>query len=181
MADPPIAVRFVAVPDNQDAAAEPVPEQVLEPRRMRDVLGHFPSGVTVITAREGETPVGFTCQSFSSLSLDPPLVLLAPARASRSWPRIRAVGRFAVNVLAADHAGLSRQFARSSSDKFAGVAWTPSPLGSPLLAGVSAWLDCTVLREIDGGDHTVVVAAVHDLGADSRRTPLVFYRGDYGI
>lgn len=176
----PAGEKWPTPPATVTTVSEPL-QPVVDPRRMRDVLGHFASGVTVVTALEDGRPVGFTCQSFSSLSLDPPLVLLAPARSSRTWPRIRAVRRFCINVLAADHAELSTQFARSGTDKFAGVDWTPSLLGSPVLPGVSAWVDCTLAREVDGGDHTVVVAAVHDLGADPGRPPLLFYRGQYGI
>src|SRR3712207_9239244 len=98
----------------------------VDPRTMRDVLGHFASGVTVVTAQGDDGPVGFTCQSFSSLSLDPPLVVIAPARTSRTWPRLRALGRFCVNVLAEDQSDLSARFARSSADRFAGVPWRPS-------------------------------------------------------
>ena len=151
---------------------------------MRDVLGYFASGVVVVTARaEDGSPHGFTCQSFASLSLDPPLVSFAPARTSSTWPRIRAVGFFCVNVLAEDHRDLSSAFARSGHgiDKFAGVPWCPAPSGAPVLEGVSAWIDCTLWREHDGGDHTIAVGLVQDLGADPSRLPLLFYRGDYGI
>jgi flavin reductase (DIM6/NTAB) family NADH-FMN oxidoreductase RutF len=148
---------------------------------MRDVLGHFVSGVTVVTAMGADGPVGFTCQSFSSLSLDPPLVAFAPARTSTTWPRLREAGRFCVNVLSEEHSGLSRQFARSGTDKFAGVDWAPSPHGSPVLEGVVAWIDSELWAEYDGGDHTIVVARVLDLGADASRTPLLFHRGAYGL
>jgi 3-hydroxy-9,10-secoandrosta-1,3,5(10)-triene-9,17-dione monooxygenase reductase component len=148
---------------------------------MRDVLGHFVSGVTVVTAMGADGPVGFTCQSFSSLSLDPPLVAFAPARTSTTWPRLREAGRFCVNVLAQDQDRLSQQFARSGTDKFAGVTWAPSPSGSPVLDGVVAWIDVTLEAEHDGGDHTIVVARVLDLGADASRTPLLFHRGAYGL
>ena len=151
---------------------------------MRDVLGHFATGVVVVTARAADDSLlGFTCQSFASLSLDPPLVSVAPARSSSTWPKIRAVGTFCVNVLAADHRELSVGFARSGSavDKFAGVDWCPAPSGAPVLEGVSAWIDCTLWAEYDGGDHTVVVGRVHDLGADPARLPLLFYRGGYGV
>ncbi|WP_369140138.1 flavin reductase family protein [Modestobacter versicolor] len=161
--------------------APDVPPQVVDPRAMRDVLGHFVSGVTVVTAIGPDGPVGFTCQSFSSLSLDPPLVAFAPARTSTTWPRLRAAGRFCVNVLAADQSGLSGQFARSGTDKFAGVAWTPSPHGSPVLDGVVAWIDSELWAEYDGGDHTIVVARVLDLGADAAHDPLLFHRGGYGL
>jgi 3-hydroxy-9,10-secoandrosta-1,3,5(10)-triene-9,17-dione monooxygenase reductase component len=158
-----------------------VPAQVIDPREMRDVLGHFASGVTVVTALGPGGPVGFTCQSFSSLSLDPPLVTFAPSRTSTTWPLLRAAGRFCVNVLADDQRALSGQFARSGTDKFAGVDWVTSAHGSPVLDGVVAWIDAELAAEHDGGDHTIVVARVLDLGADASRTPLLFHRGGYGL
>ena len=153
----------------------------VDPRVMRDVLGHFASGVTVVTADSPDGPVGFTCQSFSSLSLDPPLVAIAPARSSTTWPRLRDIGRFCINVLAEDQTWLSQAFARSGVDKFAGVPWIRSRHGSPVLADVVAWIDCTLWAEYDGGDHTLVAARVLDLGADATRSPLVFHRGSYGL
>jgi flavin reductase (DIM6/NTAB) family NADH-FMN oxidoreductase RutF len=158
-----------------------VPPQLVDPRVMRDVLGHFVSGVTVVTAVGPDGPIGFTCQSFSSLSLDPPLVTFAPARTSTTWPRLREAGRFCVNVLAAEQRALSGQFARSGTDKFAGVHWTPSAHGSPVLDGVVAWIDSELWAEYDGGDHTIVVARVLDLGADAAHDPLLFHRGGYGL
>ncbi|GAA2561025.1 flavin reductase family protein [Pseudonocardia hydrocarbonoxydans] len=157
------------------------PPGPVSPAVMRDVLGHFVSGIVVITAAGPDGPLGFTCQSFSSLSLEPPLVSFAPARTSSTWPRIRAVGAFCVNVLAADHRELSTGFARSGVDKFAGVAWRPGPSGAPVLDGVSAWIDCELRDEFDGGDHTIVVAQVRDLGADPERLPLLYYRGRYAV
>lgn len=148
---------------------------------MRDVLGHFVSGVVVITAHGPGGPVGFTCQSFASLSLEPPLVSFCPARSSSTWPKIRDIGRFCINILAADHQHHSAGFARSGVDKFGGVSWAPAPTGSPILDGVSAWIDCTLENEYDGGDHSIVVGRVHDLGADPSRLPLLFYRGSYGL
>lgn len=147
---------------------------------MRDVLGHFASGIVVITTLTPEGPAGFTCQSFSSLSLDPPFVSFSPARTSTTWPRIRDVGRFCVNVLAEGHAGISTVFARSGADKFAGVDWSLAPSGAPRLDGVAAWIDCTLEQEFPGGDHTIVVGRVRNLGADPSRAPLLFHRGAYG-
>ncbi|MGY1690080.1 flavin reductase family protein [Geodermatophilus sp. SYSU D01105] len=155
--------------------------EVVDPKVMREVLGHFASGVTVVTALAEDGPVGFTCQSFSSLSLDPPLVVFAPARTSRTWPRLRDIGRFCVNVLAEDQHDLSGTFARSGVDKFAGVHWRPSRQGQPVLDDVVAWIDCELWAEYDGGDHTLVAARVLDLGADGRRRPLLFHRGAYGL
>jgi 3-hydroxy-9,10-secoandrosta-1,3,5(10)-triene-9,17-dione monooxygenase reductase component len=154
---------------------------IVDPRVMRDVLGHFASGVTVLTAVTEEGPLGFTCQSFSSLSLDPPLVAFAPARTSRTWPRLREIGRFCVNVLAEGQDDVSQNFARSGGDRFAGVRWTPSPHGSPVLEDVVAWIDGDLWEEYDGGDHTIVVARVLDLGAHPERRPLLFHRGSYGL
>jgi flavin reductase (DIM6/NTAB) family NADH-FMN oxidoreductase RutF len=162
----------------------PASAPAVSPAVLRDVLGHFATGVVVVTAQGSDgRPLGFTCQSFASLSLDPPLVSFAPARTSSTWPRIRDIGTFCVNVLAADHRELSVGFARSGPtlDKFAGVDWCPAPSGAPVLEGVSAWIDCTLWAEHDGGDHTIAVGRVLDLGADPSRLPLLFYRGGYGV
>jgi 3-hydroxy-9,10-secoandrosta-1,3,5(10)-triene-9,17-dione monooxygenase reductase component len=148
---------------------------------MREVLGHFVTGIVVITAAGAEGPLGFTCQSFASLSLDPPLISFAAARSSTTWPRIRQVGAFCVNVLAADHTDVSVGFARSGGDKFDGVTWRPAPSGAPVLEGVSAWIDCSLRAEYDGGDHTIVVGKVLDLSADPSRLPLLYYRGRYRL
>jgi 3-hydroxy-9,10-secoandrosta-1,3,5(10)-triene-9,17-dione monooxygenase reductase component len=164
----------------KDMAPDGAPS-IVDPRVMRDVLGHFASGVTVLTAVTEEGPLGFTCQSFSSLSLDPPLVAFAPARTSRTWPRLREIGRFCVNVLAEGQDDVSQNFARSGEDRFAGVRWTPSPHGSPVLEDVVAWIDGDLWAEYDGGDHTIVVARVLDLGAHPERRPLLFHRGSYGL
>lgn len=157
------------------------PPGPVSPTVMREVLGHFVSGIVVITATGPDGPLGFTCQSFASLSLDPPLVTFAPARTSTTWPRIRDVGAFCVNVLAADHQDVSAGFARSGGDKFGGVDWRRGPSGAPVLAGVSAWIDCWLWAEYDGGDHTIAIGRVLDLGADPSRLPLLYYRGRYGV
>ena len=148
--------------------------------RMRQVLGHFASGVVVVTTASESGPLGFTCQSFASLSLDPPLISVCPAATSTTWPRIRETGHFCVNVLAAGHEALSNGFARSGADKFTGVDWAPAPSGAPVLEGVAAWIDCSIEHEYPGGDHTIVVGRVHHLEADSSRSPLLFHRGSYG-
>lgn len=154
----------------------------LSAHAMRQVLGHFCSGITVITANAGDgRPVGFTCQSFSSLSLDPPLVSFSPARTSTTWPQIRAGGSFAINVLGADNDGLSRQFARSGTDKFSGVRWAPGTFGAPILEGAVAWAECRVWAEYDGGDHTIVAARVLGLHGDHTKDALLYYRGAYHL
>lgn len=152
--------------------------------RFREVLGHFATGVTVISGlAEGGVPVGFTAQSFTSVSLDPPLVCVCPARSSVSWPLIRARGTFCANVLADDQEALGRVFATRGADKFQGVAWTPAPeTGSPVLDGVLAWVDCRIEAEHDGGDHVIAMGRVIDLGLGPgpARPPLLFFRGGYG-
>ncbi|RSN67535.1 flavin reductase family protein [Actinomadura sp. WAC 06369] len=150
----------------------------IDGERMRRVLGAFCTGVVAVTAVEGGEPVGMACQSFASLSLDPPLVCFCPSGASTTWPRIRAAGRFAVNVLAADQGDLCR--AMAGRDKFAGVPWTPGPGGSPLLDGALAWIEADVERELPGGDHTIVVGRVRHLASVREAGPLLFFRGGFG-
>lgn len=145
---------------------------------MRATMAAFCSGVVVVTSL-GDEPHGFTCQSFVSLSMDPPLISISPARSSSTWPKIREVGIFAINVLAEDHAHLSKQFAVSGGRKFAAVDWSPAPLGSPILPGVSAWVECSLWREYDGGDHTIAIGEVMGLDHDLNRNPLLYHRGAY--
>ena len=156
------------------------PEAVAQARLFRDVLGRFGSGVTVVTATSGGEPVGMTCQSFSSVSLDPPLVLFVPAKTSRAWPLMQRSGKFCVNFLAADQAELSNTMASRGIDKFADVAWSPSAAtGSPLLAGALGYVDCTIHAVHEAGDHFVVIGRVLDLAASDVEEPLLFYRGSY--
>jgi flavin reductase (DIM6/NTAB) family NADH-FMN oxidoreductase RutF len=151
----------------------------------RRVLGNFATGVTVVTAPacDGEDgPVGFTCQSFSSLSLDPPLVAFMVGRTSTTWPRIARAGAFCVNVLSAGQGELCRAFAVSGADKFANVAYDAAPAsGSPRLADTLAWIDCTVHAVHTGGDHLIVVGRVDALGAGDgdEAAPLLFHKGRF--
>jgi flavin reductase (DIM6/NTAB) family NADH-FMN oxidoreductase RutF len=168
-----------------------VPAHAPDSALFRHVLGHFCTGVVVVAGLGPDGPAGLTCQSFSSLSLDPPLVMFGASRTSTSWPRIRRTGSFCVNVLAEEQQELSARMARSGADKFADVAWDRTPLGAPRLDGALAWLDCTLHAEYPGGDHTVVVAQVHALAsapeglADGLHEglpegqPLLYYRGGY--
>jgi len=150
----------------------------------RRVLGSFATGVTVVTAPATDdepTPAGFACQSFSSLSLDPPLVAFMVARTSTTWPRIARAGAFCVNVLGAHQGELCRGFAVSGADKFAGVAHDRAPVsGSPRLSGALAWIDCTIHAVHTGGDHLIVVGRVDALGTgESPGGPLIFHRGRF--
>jgi 3-hydroxy-9,10-secoandrosta-1,3,5(10)-triene-9,17-dione monooxygenase reductase component len=155
--------------------AEPT---VLDDSRFREVLGHFATGVTIVTAMEDGEPVGFTCQSFTALSLRPPLVALAPAKSSTSWPRIARAGTFCVNVLGSHQEAVCRAFAVSGGDKFAGVEWYPGANGAPVIEHSLAVVECELESIHDAGDHELVTGRVLDmhLGAGS---PLLFYRGGY--
>jgi 3-hydroxy-9,10-secoandrosta-1,3,5(10)-triene-9,17-dione monooxygenase reductase component len=148
--------------------------------RFRQVLGHFPTGVTVVTADPGDGPVGLTIGSFTSVSLDPPLVGFLPGKASTSWPAIERSGHFCVNVLADDQGDLCWRFARETDDKFAGVGWHAGGTGAPILDGVLAWIDCTIEHVHDGGDHWFVVGRVVALDAAREAGPLLFFRGKLG-
>ena len=151
----------------------------IDSARFRTVVGHFASGVTIVTGADGDSPAGFTCQSFFSLSLDPPLVAVAPSRTSTSWPAIDRSGAFCVNVLAEEQETLCRSFANSGGDKFKGVGWTEAATGSPVINDVLAWVDCRIVERHDAGDHILVIGRVVDMEARNGR-PLLFYRGGFG-
>lgn len=155
------------------------PQPPVTPQLLRSVLGHFATGLTIITAATKNGPAGFTCQSFASLSLDPALVAFSPARTSSTWPLLRAAGRFTINILPVGHQHLSARFARSGADRFNGVGYSDSPLGNPVLDQALAWVDCELHQEYDGGDHTIVVGSVHALEARTGAEPLLFYKGAY--
>jgi flavin reductase (DIM6/NTAB) family NADH-FMN oxidoreductase RutF len=151
----------------------------LDQARFREVLGHFATGVTIVTANEEGVPVGFSCQSFAALSLDPPMVLLAPAKSSTSWPRIAQAGAFCVNILGEHQEAVCRAFAVSGGDKFDGVEWTPGVTGAPIITGSLAHVECTLESIYDGGDHELVTGLVVDMDA-GEGAPLVFYRSGFG-
>lgn len=156
-------------------------DRQIDPRAFRHVLGQFCTGVTIITTIHDEQPVGFACQSFAALSLDPPLVLFCPTKVSRSWTAIESSGRFCVNVLHENQQDVSARFGSKEPDKFAGVEWSLSPTGSPIIEGTLAHIDCTVESVHDGGDHFVVFGRVRSLSDVPKRKPrpLLFYRGEY--
>jgi len=150
-----------------------------DPERFRQVLGHFCTGITIITAIDDGAPVGFSCQAFAALSLDPPLVLFCPASTSSTWPKIERAGVFCANVLAADQGNLATLFGRSNPDRFTQVAWQPDSAGSPVLDGVLTWVGCEVQAVHEVGDHYVVIGSVRELGDCGPQRPLLFYRGRY--
>ncbi len=147
--------------------------------RFREVLGRFATGVTVVTALEETAPVGFTCQAFASLSLRPPMVVLAAAKSSTSWPRMVKAGAFCVNILNDEQRAVSEAFSGPREDKFAGVPWHVGPGGTPVIDGSLAWVECALGAVHDAGDHELVTGRVVDLGVGAGR-PLIFYRSRYG-
>lgn len=147
---------------------------------MRRVLGHFCTGVTVITAHDGHRPLGFTCQSVTSVSLDPPYISFCPAKTSSSWPLIRKVGQLSVNILSVHQADVCTQFAVRGGDKFSGVTWSLGANGAPVLDCTLASIEADLEFEHEAGDHTIAVARVTGLRAHQDRDPLLFYRGVFG-
>ena len=151
------------------------------PVDFRTVLGHFPTGVVLITGiADDGSPVGMIVGSFTSVSLDPPLVAFLPTLASQTFKKLRTAGSFCVNVLAADQEDLCRRFAGRAEDKFDGVGWSPSPSGAPVLDGSVAFIDCTFDSINDAGDHHIVIGAVQVLEVLRPVAPLLFFQGGYG-
>jgi flavin reductase (DIM6/NTAB) family NADH-FMN oxidoreductase RutF len=151
----------------------------VEKGEFRAVLGHFASGVVLVTGMDNDKPAGLTCQSFFSLSLEPPLVALAPGKSSTSWPRASSTGNICINILAADQEGMAMVFATTGADKFDGVGWSPGGNGAPRLRGALAWIECTITDSHEAGDHYLIVARVGEVEMGSGR-PLLFYRGGFG-
>lgn len=151
----------------------------VSPNALRATLSRFCTGITVVTAMSDAGPAGFTCQSFSALSLDPPLVLLCPSRTSTSWPRIARADAFTVSVAGADHEQLCRDFAVPGGDKFAGREWvTSSRTGAPVPPEALATIDCIPAAQHDGGDHVIVIADV--IGVDhTDGDPVLFFRSGF--
>lgn len=155
-------------------------EGIFGPARFRQVLGRFCTGVAVVTALQGDQPIGLTIQSLTSVSLVPPLVSICLAKSSSSWPRMKASGAFCVNILRDDQEAVSRAFAAKDGNRFSSIGWQRAPgTGSPLLDDVLAWVDCCIQAEHDAGDHVIAVGRVISLGDMSQGRPLLFYRGGY--
>ena len=156
-------------------------KSTLDGARFRQVLGHFPTGVTVITANTDSGPVGLAVGSFFSVSLDPPLVAFCAGKSSTSYPKIAEAGHYVVNVLADEQEEICRIFASKGGDKFATIGWRPSPAsGAPVINDVVAWIDCEIDTVHEAGDHYIVIGRVHELEVGHEGGPLVFFRGGYG-
>lgn len=154
----------------------------MDPKQFRQVLGQYPTGVVIVTAMsaQGEA-LGMTVGSFTSVSLDPPLVAFLPDKGSSSWKALRESGpRFCVNVLAAQQEDVCRAVASRKMNKFHDIPWRPSATGNPIIDGAVAYIDCTVEEIHNAGDHHIVIGRAHDLQLTGAGYPLLFFRGGYG-
>ena len=152
----------------------------IDPALFREVLGNYPTGVCVITALDAsDQPAGMVVGTFTSVSLDPPLVGFLPDKSSSSWPKIEQAGHFCVNVLAADQQALCRQVS-GKGDKFAGLDYTVSSNRLPVLANAIATIECRLHSVTDAGDHWFVLGEVLHLEALRLHDPMLFHRGRYG-
>ena len=153
----------------------------IDPGHFRSVLGHYPTGVCIITARSPANELfGLVVGSFTSVSLTPALIGFFPDQRSTSWPKIRACGGFCVNVIGSHQLDLCRQFAKPGDSKFEGISHRASPGGHPILDGCLAWIDCALHDEAAAGDHSLVLGRVNRLEVERGEQPLLFFRGDYG-
>ncbi|WP_294641237.1 flavin reductase [uncultured Aureimonas sp.] len=150
-----------------------------DPRALRDAFGAFATGVTVVTSRTADgAPIGFTANSFASVSLDPPLLLVCLAKTSRNYANMTGAAAFAVNILSEDQKDVSNTFARPVEDRFAAVDWRDGPAGSPIFPDASAWFDCTPEQIVDAGDHAILIGRVAGF-ENSGRNGLGYVRGGY--
>ena len=171
------------VPDVDPYGTSPagVDQARIDPQWFRQVLGRYPTGVCVITANDPESGLaGMVVGSFTSVSLDPPLVAFLPDRSSTSWPKIERAGAFCVNILGFDQEEVCRRFSSKAPNKFIGQFHRPGATGSPILDKVVAWIDCDLLSVTEAGDHFFVLGSVRDLQLESPRLPLLFFEGGYG-
>ncbi|HLV74819.1 flavin reductase (DIM6/NTAB) family NADH-FMN oxidoreductase RutF [Actinomadura hallensis] len=157
-----------------------------EPAEFRKAMAEFATGVTLVTAVDAGEPVGFACQSFASVSLEPPLILFCADKRGRSWPRIRSAGYFCVNVLAEEQRDLCERFGSRHGAKFHGLHWETSPWGAPVLPDVLLAVHAVVHDVHEAGDHDVVIGRVldverHQTPDGSWRRPMVFFRSRFGI
>lgn len=146
---------------------------------LREIMGHYATGATIVTATWDGRPYGLAVNSLTSVSLDPPLILFCPAKASDTWPAIRDAGHFVVNILGRGQDHLCRTFSKKGIDRFAGLAYGYSPSGSPVLNDSVAFLECRIESIHEAGDHFVTLGRVLDLGVTGEAQPLVFYRGAF--
>jgi flavin reductase (DIM6/NTAB) family NADH-FMN oxidoreductase RutF/DNA-binding IclR family transcriptional regulator len=152
----------------------------MTPDHYREVLGHYPTGVTVVTAFDGDEPVGMVVGTFTSVSLDPPLVAFMPTTGSGTYARLATASSYCINVLAHDQQELCRTMAVPSDDKFSRIPWHRSGFGAPVLEGAVAHIHCLPEKETEAGDHFIVLCRVQELEVSRPVTPLLFFQGGYG-
>jgi flavin reductase (DIM6/NTAB) family NADH-FMN oxidoreductase RutF len=146
-----------------------------DPLRLRQVFGAFPTGVTAVAALIDEHPMGLAASSFTSVSLDPPLVSICIAHSSRTWPVLSQAPRLGVSVLSAEQEAVGRQLAAKDADRFDELSWRVTADRAVLIEQASAWLDCSIDQQVRAGDHDIIVLRVHDLDSVTDRMPLVFH------
>ncbi len=154
--------------------------ETLDSREFRRILGHYPTGVCVVTALSGAEPVGMVVGSFTSVSLDPALVAFLPDRNSNTWPKIEATGHFCVNVLTESQLDVCKALASKAENKFDAIAYRLSGSGLPLIKDVVAWIDCQLYAVHEAGDHFIVIGRVLAFDVERPEPPLIFLRGGYG-
>ena len=154
--------------------------RTLDSREFRRILGHYPTGVCAVTTADESGPVGMIVGSFTSVSLDPPLVAFLPDRGSSTWRKIAAAGQFCVNVLSQDQQDVCKALSSKTADKFGAVAYRLSGSGLPIIDGVVAWIDCELHATHEAGDHDIAIGRVRALDVEHPGPPLVFVRGAYG-
>ena len=151
----------------------------LDPTALREAFGQFPTGVTVVTAVAGDgTPVGFTANSFSSVSLDPPLLLVCPGRSMNCFSIFETCRNFAVNILAEGQQDISNTFAKEQGDRFSEIVWRQDPTGMPLIDGAAVQFSCTTHQVVDAGDHIILIGAIGTV-VTSEHPSLGFVSGGY--
>ncbi|CAL9615603.1 Flavin reductase [Streptomyces sp. enrichment culture] len=154
----------------------------IDPSHFRTVMRHLPTGVAAICSTDPATdkPCGLIVGTFASLSLEPALVTFSVARTSSSWPKVARNGRFSVSLLADGQQNVCQALSRKDEDKFRHLDWEWSAHGTPHLRGALGWIDCSIMQELDGGDHTLIIATVQGMAAAEAGDPLVFHGGRLG-
>ncbi len=153
----------------------------IDPALLRETLGHYPTGVAVVTAiAEDGNPAGMVVGTFSSVSLDPPLIAFFPTKNSGSFAILRTARSFCINVLASDQEPLCRRLATGGASKFDDVSWRIGPLGSPVLEDAVSWIECTFEEIREAGDHFIVLGLVREFAIERSTLPLLFFQGGYG-
>jgi len=153
----------------------------LDQKQFRQLMGNFCTGIVIVTSQDENGPIGFTAQSFVSLSLEPPLIAVCPAKTASTWARIRQTNKFGINILCASQRELANNFASPVADRFADVNWSGSLNGLPIIKDSIAFIDCALYAEHDAGDHTIAVGEVLDYSVfeEVDSEPLLYFRGQY--